>query len=163
MPQSRSAWTSDQHPPASTSFRRDKFPYNTPTWYTYDSGRVRPPARQVHGYGRTGRATRSAARSRKKAGKLRGRSVCYYIEFGCIFNDRRDIRFDPGGTVTGVRWHAYRHSDGQGHATVFAQLVHEFLGGAVRVDPLRAGRYEVRCSSAAALTARAARLWAARR
>src|SRR6185312_15847808 len=36
----------------------------------------------------------------EKDGKLRGRSVCYYIEFGGIFNDRMDIRFDPGGNVT---------------------------------------------------------------
>src|SRR6478609_10657796 len=61
----------------------------------------------------------------EKAGKLRGRSVCYYIEFGGIFNDRMDIRFDPGGTVTIL---AGTHSHGQGHATVFAQLVHDRLG-----------------------------------
>ena len=38
-----------------------------------------------------------AARQResKKNGKLRGRSVCFYIEFGGIFNDRMDMRFDP--------------------------------------------------------------------
>ena len=36
-----------------------------------------------------------------------------------------DIRFDPGGTVTVF---GGTHSHGQGHATVFAQLVHEFLG-----------------------------------
>ena len=61
----------------------------------------------------------------EKDGKLRGRSVCYYIEFGGIFNDRMDIRFDPGGNVTVF---GGTHSHGQGHATVFAQLVHEFLG-----------------------------------
>ena len=61
----------------------------------------------------------------EKEGKLRGRSVCYYIEFGGIFNDRMDIRFDPGGNVTVF---GGTHSHGQGHATVFAQLVHEFLG-----------------------------------
>ncbi len=57
--------------------------------------------------------------------QLRGRSVCFYIEFGGIFNDRMDIRFDPGGTVTVF---GGTHSHGQGHATVFAQLVHDFLG-----------------------------------
>src|SRR5919197_5613153 len=36
-----------------------------------------------------------------------------------------DIRFDPGGTVTVF---GGTHSHGQGHATVFAQLVHEWLG-----------------------------------
>ncbi len=101
-----------------------KFPYNTPTLYTYDLGEF---ARLLDkcvemadwkGYEKRRKAS-------EKNGKLRGRSVCYYIEFGGIFNDRMDIRFDPGGTVTVF---AGTHSHGQGHATVFAQLVHEFLG-----------------------------------
>jgi len=74
----------------------------------------------------------------EKAGRLRGRSVCYYIEFGGIFNDRMDIRFDPGGAVTIL---GGTHSHGQGHATVFAQLVHDFPRRAFRVDPLRARRH----------------------
>ena len=102
----------------------DKFPYSTPTLYTYDSGEF---ARLLDkcvamadwkGYERRRKAS-------ERNGKLRGRSVCYYIEFGGIFNDRMDIRFDPGGTVTIL---GGTHSHGQGHATVFAQLVHEFLG-----------------------------------
>ena len=36
-----------------------------------------------------------------------------------------DMRFDPGGAVTIF---GGTHSHGQGHATVFAQLVHELLG-----------------------------------
>ena len=36
-----------------------------------------------------------------------------------------EMRFDPGGTVTIV---AGTHSHGQGHATVYAQLVPEWLG-----------------------------------
>jgi len=102
----------------------DKFPYNTPTLYTYDSGEF---ARLLDkcvemadwkGYGKR-------KKDSEKHGKLRGRSVCYYIEFGGIFNDRMDIRFDPGGTVTIL---GGTHSHGQGHATVFAQCVHEWLG-----------------------------------
>ena len=102
----------------------DKFPYNTPTFFTYDSGEF---ARLLDkcvemadwkGYEKRRKAS-------EKRGKLRGRSVCYYIEFGGIFNDRMDIRFDPGGTVTIL---GGTHSHGQGHATVFAQLVHDFLG-----------------------------------
>ncbi len=115
----------------------NKFPYNTPTFYTYDSGEfVRLLDKCVEmidwkGYEKRRRAS-------EKDGKLRGRSVCYYIEFGGIFNDRMDIRFDPGGTVTVF---AGTHSHGQGHATVFAQLVHEFLGVPFESDPLCAGRY----------------------
>jgi carbon-monoxide dehydrogenase large subunit len=67
--------------------------------------------------------------ARKKAseasGKLRGRAVTFYIEQGGIFNDRMDLRFDPSGSVSII---AGTHSHGQGHATVFAQLVHEWLG-----------------------------------
>ena len=51
--------------------------------------------------------------------------MSYYIEFGGIFNDRMDLKFDPGGTITIF---AGTHSHGQGHATVFAQIVHELLG-----------------------------------
>jgi aerobic carbon-monoxide dehydrogenase large subunit len=102
----------------------DKFPYNTPTWYTYDSGEfVRLLDKCVDMADWKGYEKRRKAS--EKDGKLRGRSVCYYIEFGGIFNDRMDIRFDPGGTVTVF---GGTHSHGQGHATVFAQLVHEFLG-----------------------------------
>ena len=102
----------------------DKFPYNTPTWYTYDSGEfVRLLDKCIDMADWKGYEKRRKAS--EKAGKLRGRSVCYYIEFGGIFNDRMDIRFDPGGTVTVF---GGTHSHGQGHATVFAQLVHEFLG-----------------------------------
>ena len=101
-----------------------KFPYNTPTLYTYDSGEfVRLLDKCVEMVDWKGYEKRRKAS--EKNGKLRGRSVCYYIEFGGIFNDRMDIRFDPGGTVTVF---AGTHSHGQGHATVFAQLVHEFLG-----------------------------------
>src|SRR6201999_736409 len=65
------------------------------------------------------------ARESKKLGKLRGRSVCFYIEFGGIFNDRMDMKFDPSGSLSIF---GGTHSHGQGHATVFAQLVHELLG-----------------------------------
>src|SRR5258708_13787728 len=41
-----------------------------------------------------------------------------------MFKDRMDLRFDPGGTLTIL---GGTHSHGQGHATVFAQLVHEWL------------------------------------
>ena len=81
-----------------------------------------------------------AARQResKKNGKLRGRAVSFYIEFGGIFNDRMDMRFDPSGSLT---IYGGTHSHGQGHATVFAQLAHEMPRRAVRADPLRAGRH----------------------
>jgi carbon-monoxide dehydrogenase large subunit len=61
----------------------------------------------------------------KKNGKLRGRGIGYFIEEAAIFNDRMSIRFDPDGTVVIF---AGTHSHGQGHQTVYAQMVHEWLG-----------------------------------
>src|SRR5436305_8023496 len=77
----------------------DKFPYNTPTLYTYDSGEfARLLDKCVEMIDWNGYATRT--RKPETQGKLRGRSVCCSIEVGGIFNDRMDIRFDPGGNVT---------------------------------------------------------------
>jgi carbon-monoxide dehydrogenase large subunit len=67
--------------------------------------------------------------ARKKAsegkGKLRGRSLIYYLEDSGVFNERMELRFDPSGNVTIV---AGTLNHGQGHATTYAQLVTEWLG-----------------------------------
>src|SRR5262252_902278 len=100
-----------------------KLPYATPTLWNYDSGefqRLMDKCIELSDW--KGFAARKKAS--QKNGKLRGRAVSYYIEFGGIFNDRMDLRFDPGGTPTIL---GGTHSHGQGHATVFAQLVHEWL------------------------------------
>jgi aerobic carbon-monoxide dehydrogenase large subunit len=101
-----------------------KLPYATPTFWTYDSGdfpRILDQCLQVSDW--TGFAARRT--ESQKRGMLRGRAVTYYIEQGGIFNDRMDLRFDPSGSVSVI---AGTHSHGQGHATVYAQLVHEWLG-----------------------------------
>jgi aerobic carbon-monoxide dehydrogenase large subunit len=101
-----------------------KLPYATPTLWNYDSGefqRLMDKCIELSDW--NGFAARKKAS--QKNGKLRGRAVSYYIEFGGIFNERMDLRFDPGGTLTVL---GGTHSHGQGHATVFAQLVHEWLG-----------------------------------
>jgi len=101
-----------------------QFPYSTQTGFVYDSGDF------------TGILDKCLARAdwdgfeqrrlaSKAAGKLRGRALSFFIEQGGIFNDRMEIRFSPSGTVSIL---AGTHSHGQGHATVFAQLVSEFLG-----------------------------------
>jgi carbon-monoxide dehydrogenase large subunit len=102
----------------------EKLPYNTPTLWTYDSGEfVRLMDKCLDVADWKGFAARRKAS--QKSGKLRGRAVTYYIEFGGIFNERVDLRFDPGGTLTIL---AGTHSHGQGHATVYAQIAHEWLG-----------------------------------
>ena len=101
-----------------------KLPYSTPTLWVYDSGefvRLLDKCRDTSDW----KGYEVRRRELKKQGKLRGRAISYYIEFGGIFNDRMDLRFDPSGTLT---IYGGTHSHGQGHATVFAQIAHEFLG-----------------------------------
>jgi carbon-monoxide dehydrogenase large subunit len=102
----------------------DKLPYATPTLWNYDSGEFRrllDKCIEISDW--KGFAARKKAS--EKNGKLRGRAVSYYIEFGGIFNERMDLRFNPDGTLNVF---GGTHSHGQGHATVFAQLVHDKLG-----------------------------------
>jgi aerobic carbon-monoxide dehydrogenase large subunit len=102
----------------------EKLPYATPTLWNYDSGefkRLLDKCIELSDW--KGFAARK--KFSEKNGKLRGRAVTYYIEFGGIFNERMDLRFNPDGTLNIL---AGTHSHGQGHATVFAQLVHDRLG-----------------------------------
>ena len=110
----------------------NKLPYATPTLWTYDSGefqRLLDKCIELSDW--NGFAARKKAA--EKNSRLRGRAVSYYIEFGGIFNDRMGLRFEPDGGLTVL---GGTHSHGQGHATVFAQLVHEWLG-----VPLQSIRY----------------------
>src|SRR5580700_10857205 len=102
----------------------EALPYHTPTHHNYDSGEFEKlmdqclkladwndfPARR---------------KDSERRGKRRGRAVTPYIELGGVFNERMEVRFDPGGLVTII---AGTHSHGQGHATAFAQLVAQWLG-----------------------------------
>ncbi len=101
-----------------------KLPYMTPTFYQYDVGefeRMMDKCLEVADW--KGFDARRAASEKK--GKLRGRAVTCYIEQGGVFNDRMELRFDPGGTLTIV---AGTFSHGQGHATTYAQMVSDWLG-----------------------------------
>jgi carbon-monoxide dehydrogenase large subunit len=108
-----------------------QMPYATATDAVYDSGEFE---RLMNGCMTLAdwKGYRVRQSQSKSNGKLRGRSVSYYIEHAGIFNDRMDIRFDPSGAVTIL---AGTHSHGQGHATAFAQLVSEWLG--VPFDSIR--------------------------
>ncbi len=100
------------------------FPYTTGTGYVYDSGEFENAMDKCLALAdwKGFEARRAEARKR---GNLRGHGVSYFIEPGGIFNDRMELRFDPGGTVSIV---AGTHSHGQGHATVYAQMVSDWLG-----------------------------------
>src|SRR5213075_3098910 len=92
--------------------------------WTYDSGefgRLTDRALELADWpGYHKRKQQSEAR-----GRMRGRSLIYYLEDSGVFNERMEIRFDPQGMVTVV---AGTHSHGQGHATTYAQLISDWLG-----------------------------------
>lgn len=104
--------------------KADMMPHRTPTGCVYDSGdfeRVMDACLKLSDHqGYSARRTAS-----KREGRLRGRGLAYFLEEASVFNERMEIRFDPGGTITIV---AGTHSHGQGHATTFAQLVSDWLG-----------------------------------
>jgi aerobic carbon-monoxide dehydrogenase large subunit len=99
-------------------------PYKTATGVIYDSGEFgRVLDRAVHLSDWDGFPER--AKKSKNHGKARGRGICLYIEPAGHDNERMELRFDPGGTITVV---AGTHSHGQGHATTYAQMISEWLG-----------------------------------
>jgi carbon-monoxide dehydrogenase large subunit len=109
-----------------------QMPYDTtanwtvakPVGWTYDSGDFgRLTERTLELSDWKGYAARKKASEAK--GRLRGRSLIYYLEDSGVFNERMELRFDPSGMVTIV---AGTHSHGQGHATTYAQLVSDWLG-----------------------------------
>ena len=99
-------------------------PHKLQTGITYDSGdfvHVMDECLKLADW--DGFAKRAA--ESKKNGKLRGRGIGYFLEEAAVFNDRMVLRFDPSGMLTIL---AGTHSHGQGHATVYAQMVTEWLG-----------------------------------
>ena len=99
-------------------------PHKVQTGITYDSGdfvHVMDECLKLADW--EGFSKRAAAS--KKNGKLRGRGIGYFLEEAAVFNDRMVLRFDPSGMLTIL---AGTHSHGQGHHTVYAQMVSEWLG-----------------------------------
>jgi carbon-monoxide dehydrogenase large subunit len=95
-----------------------------PVGWTYDSGdfaKLTDRALEISDW----KGFESRKKASQASGKLRGRSLIYYLEDSGVFNERMELRFDPSGTVTVV---AGTHNHGQGHATTYAQLVSDWLG-----------------------------------
>jgi aerobic carbon-monoxide dehydrogenase large subunit len=104
--------------------RPEAMPYSTQSGFVYDSGEFELLLNHCLELADwEGFEARRADSERKRL--LRGRSVVFFIEQGGIFNDQMGLRFDPSGAVTIL---AGTHSHGQSHATVFTQLVAEWLG-----------------------------------
>ena len=98
----------------------DEMPYQTALMFSYDSGEFIEIMDEA-----VKEANWSEFEERKKEseskGKLRGIGLACYLEGAAPFNERMEIRFDSGGTVTVV---AGTHSHGQGHETIYLSLIH---------------------------------------
>jgi len=106
---------------------REAMPYKTPNAGTYDSGdfeAVMDDALARAGW-RGFPARRAAA---QRAGRLRGIGIATYLEAGgggAAPKDQVAVRFDSNGAMT---LYAVTQSSGQGHETVFPQIVAGALG-----------------------------------
>ena len=103
-----------------------QFPYRTPMGYVIDSGefaRGMDDALRMAEWS-TFEERRTEARAR---GRLRGIGVAAFIEAagGRAPTEDMRVRVDAEGAVTVF---SGSHAHGQGHDTVFSQLVNEFLG-----------------------------------
>ncbi len=106
-------------------------PHRIQTGITYDSGNFAQVMDECLKLADWNGFAERAAES-KTNGKLRGRGIGYFLEEAAVFNERMVLRFDSSGTLTIV---AGTHSHGQGHHTVYAQMVSEWLG--VPVESIR--------------------------
>jgi carbon-monoxide dehydrogenase large subunit len=104
--------------------RPDAYPYETRTGWIYDTGNYAAAMAKCQALADwDGYAARRA--QSQAAGKLRGRSITYYVDNTGVFNERMELRFDPSGELTIV---AGTLSHGQGHETSYAQMVSDWLG-----------------------------------
>ena len=112
--------------------RPEQIPYETPAGTIYDSGDF--PAVMDDALARAdwdGYAARRAESRRR--GKVRGRGVGHYLEVTAPpTREMGGIRFEPDGTVTIITGTL---DYGQGHASPFAQVLHDRLG--VPFDAIR--------------------------
>src|SRR5919109_209105 len=106
---------------------KDKFPYRIAAGFEYDCGDFAGVLDKA-----LGAADWNGFSQRKKEsenrGRLRGRGMATYIEAtgaGFAPQDQIEMRWDQNG---GLTLFAPTHNHGQGHETVFAQLVSKELG-----------------------------------
>ena len=116
----------------------EAMPYRTPTGNVFDSGDY-PNLLDlvVHKADWAGFTARRAASQAR--GRLRGRGIALFLEpsgGGAAPKDQVAVRFMPDGRV---RLYMAPTSNGQGHATVFPELVADWLGIDSDMIDLRAG------------------------
>jgi carbon-monoxide dehydrogenase large subunit len=104
--------------------RAADMPYKTPGLYTYDSGNFEAVFDKAVALADwPGFAARRAESERR--GKRRGIGLSMHCQRAGTFNERMEIRIDPTGSVA---IYAGTLSTGQGHETMFAQMVSGWLG-----------------------------------
>jgi len=104
--------------------RPDQFPYRSATGELYDVGDfTRVMDRAAMEADMQGFSTRRAADA--AAGQMRGLGICYYIE---SILGAPDETATIEITETGARVFVGTQSNGQGHETVYAQLLHDQTG-----------------------------------
>ena len=99
-------------------------PYKTALQYVYDSGEFESVLdKALKAADWTGFASRRAESERR--GKRRGIGIGFYLEAITPFSERMEVRVDSSGGVTVL---AGTFCYGQGHETVYAQMMFEWLG-----------------------------------
>ncbi|MBD3678677.1 MAG: xanthine dehydrogenase family protein molybdopterin-binding subunit [Rhodobacteraceae bacterium] len=99
-------------------------PYKTPLVYTIDTGdyaKILDKALEMIGWDDI-EARKAEAKTR---GKLLGYGIALHMENAGLGNESVEVRFDPGGSVTAL---VGTFSHGQGHETVYAQMLSDWLG-----------------------------------
>lgn len=99
-------------------------PYRTALGAVYDCGDFALPLERALALSDwSGFAQRR--REAEERGRLRGIGIGSYVEVAAFFNDQMEVHVEPDGSATII---AGTVSSGQGHETVFAALLKEWLG-----------------------------------
>ena len=101
-----------------------EMPYKTPLLYTIDSGDYETIIDHALEMSNWGGAEERRAKARER-GKLHGIGLALHMENAGLANDFAEIRFEADGRVSIL---AGTFSHGQGHETVYAQMISEWLG-----------------------------------
>lgn len=103
---------------------QDEMPYTTAMGLVYDSGDFEANMTQALALGGQGDFAERKARAAAN-GKLLGFGYAVYTEPDGFMDNRVGMQFDPTGTLTVTMT---GQTNGQGHATVFSQIVQSQLG-----------------------------------
>jgi carbon-monoxide dehydrogenase large subunit len=104
--------------------RPQQMPYRTGLTYVYDCGEFEAATDVALPLARFADFAERRAETERR-GRRRGIGFSYFIELAAPLNERMDLRFDQHGGLTVI---AGTHSHGQGHDTIYAQMLSEWLG-----------------------------------